>query len=867
MEQINSTRRLANRPAVFAGFLLLAPLACPTNADSLPVSFENDNPTLLRPEKVVSTSGNVTNAEALVSGHAGPAVLTMAAGGIPPTIILDYGRDVGGLPVFDVDSVSGTPQLQAIYSESQQSLLPHGDASASDGPGFDVSFVGNCGAASLSRVNTFDLTGPGLVVNRLIQGGERFQAITLTAPGSVSLHRVGIRPTFFTQASTKNRGSFRSSDVALNEIWDLGAYTLELDQVPKRSLPPTWTVTPEGVDIKDSTYAVYQTGTNWTNYTASFDTKVVSREAVWLVLSTPLLLNWHLVLAADDDTMGTPNALRVYAPTGSTPLVQAALPFDLKPDTWHHVRTVVAGTKISVYLDNLDQAVLAFEVPPGFASGSVGFAGYDHTEGCFRNLLVTDASGHALYQSGLNNSEVLDSFTAGSNVEPAIIDGAKRDRYIWSGDIGIAGPTIYYSNGASDYVKGSLRLFGNYQRSNGEVPGDLPPQLWPSLTPTDQMPDIYFYSLSYSIYFVTSLYDYYLYTGDKAFVEEEWPVVERELAYLQANSNALHLVVTDATNGYDWHPQDNKPLIGTVTEFNVLYYQALRGAAWLARATNRQNLEAVYEAEATLVKNAVNSTLFDANAGLYVISDQLRGHVPQDANSVAVLFGVAPNEKAVSILQRLGTALNTTNGPLAFSTGSGLSNVISPFVSGFEAQARFEVGDTTGALNLIRTVWGHMCKGSAFYSGATWETLAPDATPAFGASTSLAHGWASGPTSALSKYVLGVRPVTAGYKTWLIEPQSGDLSWANGRVPTPYGPIEVEWEKQGNSFVLEFSIPNGTSATVGVPFSENAGSVMLNGQNVKVEATTLSSQGDAGRPGYGYVRDLAAGTYRIVAPQ
>jgi alpha-L-rhamnosidase len=268
-----------------------------------------------------------------------------------------------------------------------------------------------------------------------------------------------------------------------------------------------------------------------------------------------------------------------------------------------------------------------------------------------------------------------------------------------------------------------------------------------------------------------------------------------------------------------------------------------------------------------LVKNAVNNTLFDANAGLYLISDQLRGPVPQDANAVAVLFGVAPNEKAISILQRLGTALNTTNGPLAFSSGSGLSNVISPFVSGFEAQARFEVGDAVGALNLIRTVWGRMRKGSAYYSGATWETLAPDATPAFGASISLAHGWASGPTSALSKYVLGVRPVTAGYKTWLIEPQPGDVLWANGRVPTPYGSIDVEWEKQGNSFVLEFSVPNNTSGTVGVPFNQNTGSVMLNGRNVKVEATTLSSQGDVGRPGYGYVRDLAPGTYRIVAPQ
>jgi alpha-L-rhamnosidase len=50
-----------------------------------------------------------------------------------------------------------------------------------------------------------------------------------------------------------------------------------------------------------------------------------------------------------------------------------------------------------------------------------------------------------------------------------------------------------------------------------------------------------FYSLSYSINFVTNLYDYYLYTGDKRLVEREWSAVESEFAYLAANANGQHL--------------------------------------------------------------------------------------------------------------------------------------------------------------------------------------------------------------------------------------------------------------------------------------------------------------------------------------
>ena len=37
---------------------------------------------------------------------------------------------MGGLPFFEATGVSGTPRLQAIYSEAQQYLLPGGDAAA-----------------------------------------------------------------------------------------------------------------------------------------------------------------------------------------------------------------------------------------------------------------------------------------------------------------------------------------------------------------------------------------------------------------------------------------------------------------------------------------------------------------------------------------------------------------------------------------------------------------------------------------------------------------------------------------------------------------------------------------------------------------
>src|SRR4051812_25709327 len=91
-----------------AGCLWLGVLSIATSAalaDTASVEPYLTGP-LVRPLRVESTSGQVTNAETLVAGHHGFATLTWDGTGSAPIIVLDYGRDVGGIPVFDVVSIS-----------------------------------------------------------------------------------------------------------------------------------------------------------------------------------------------------------------------------------------------------------------------------------------------------------------------------------------------------------------------------------------------------------------------------------------------------------------------------------------------------------------------------------------------------------------------------------------------------------------------------------------------------------------------------------------------------------------------------------------------------------------------------------------
>jgi hypothetical protein len=61
---------------------------------------------------------------------------------------------------------------------------------------------------------------------------------------------------------------------------------------------------------------------------------------------------------------------------------------------------------------------------------------------------------------------------------------------------------------------------------------------------------------------------------------------------------------------------------------------------------------------------------------------------------------------------------------------------------------------------------------------------------------SLCHAWGANPVYLFGKYFLGVKPLTPGYKSYVIEPSLAGLQWIKGKVPTPNGNIEVYADKK-----------------------------------------------------------------------
>jgi len=358
----------------------------------------------------------------------------------------------------------------------------------------------------------------------------------------------------------------------------------------------------------------------------------------------------------------------------------------------------------------------------------------------------------------------------------------------------------------------------------------------------------------YTAWWVVALHDYDMLTADDGFARRMLPVARRALGYFTSSLDANGLYTTDGF-AINWHPFDVAR--GEDTHTNATIYRALLDLAALERRVGAGEAAArVDEQQAAGLRAAMLAHLWDPAAGAFVInaSDPLRNHT-QDAQVEAVLDGVVTGEEATSAMQFIDDHLRTTYGTKNGESDQDpyMSNYISPFISSTELLARASRHDAGGALDLIRREWGHMVDTDP--QSTVWERMSfsgdaagfpyaadngslPTQSPSGRGFTSLAHGWAGGPVPALSGYVLGIRPGTPGFATWVVQPQTGDLRFAQGQAPTPHGVIVSRWARGDGdrSFALTARGPAGTAGTVYVPLLGQPRAIARDGVRVEPSA-------------------------------
>ncbi len=186
------------------------------------------------------------------------------------------------------------------------------------------------------------------------------------------------------------------------------------------------------------------------------------------------------------------------------------------------------------------------------------------------------------------------------------------------------------------------------------------------------------------------------------------------------------------------------------------------------------------------------------------------------------------NKQAAALLTLAGIQTPQQSSEVILKDGA---NNFATFYGYYMLEALANDGKYEEAMELISDYWGAMID-----LGATtfWENFnynerinavrideMPDTTRFnihsdggdhcyIGLRASLCHGWASGPTSWLTRYVLGIEIVEPGSKVLRISPNLGNLEFAEGSFPTPYGVVKVRHEKQSNGEVKsEINVPDG----------------------------------------------------------
>lgn len=263
----------------------------------------------------------------------------------------------------------------------------------------------------------------------------------------------------------------------------------------------------------------------------------------------------------------------------------------------------------------------------------------------------------------------------------------------------------------------------------------------------------------------------------------------------------------------------SKDRLGEKPYLNALLYESLRCMSELAEVLG-DSRDKEWNMLAQRVKTAMNERLWDEEAGAYLDTYD-RSYVPQDGNALAVLFGIADEERGRKALDTLcrenwspyGSAILSKEMPMDEEgnehTRCGVKT-ISPAGCMYEAEARFKNSDPESALDLIRRCWGTMIKKGA---RTFWEFAPNNETDRW---IIPSHAWSGGCTYLLSAYVLGIRPGKPGYDTIHFEPYDGFEAF-KGVVPTAKGLVAVKCETVSEGKQYTLCVPAGVEVEIAVP--------------------------------------------------
>lgn len=306
-------------------------------------------------------------------------------------------------------------------------------------------------------------------------------------------------------------------------------------------------------------------------------------------------------------------------------------------------------------------------------------------------------------------------------------------------------------------------------------------------------------------FIITASWQTFLNYGDTLILNQNYPIMQKWLGYVDQHSIDGILKQWPNTNYRNWYlgdwatpegidQQDERSVDLVNNSFIAVCYDNMER---IAKVLGKKEDVAAYSKKKELLRNVIHNTFFDENSDTYGTGTQIDLAFP-------LISGVVPADKIEAVTNSLyeETLVNRKG---HFSTGLvGLPVLTEWAIENREADFMYTMlkkREYPGYLFMLdngaTTTWEH------------WN-----------GHRSHIHNCYNSIGSWFYQAIGGIRPIEdePSYRKIIIEPQIPEgITWAKVYKETPFGKVSVDWALEEKLLNLEITIPPGVEAEIAVP--------------------------------------------------
>lgn len=383
-----------------------------------------------------------------------------------------------------------------------------------------------------------------------------------------------------------------------------------------------------------------------------------------------------------------------------------------------------------------------------------------------------------------------------SNMQSVFTDCPHREKLGWLEQDHLNGPGLLYNYDLAAYIPQLMQNIVDAQHTNGAVPTTAPEYVvfgGPGMDAFAESPE-------WGSTLIVLPFMYYESYGDSSLITKYYPQMRRYLDYLtaRADSSIVSFGLGDWYDYGDFRAGFSRntpvPLVATAH-----YYMDIQYLVRAARMVGNRYDAAHYTALARRVNDDFHRRFFDPRTAQYGTGSQCSNALP--------LFLDMPRSKedAGRVLHNLIADIRARGNRL--TTGDVGNRYL------FQTLAR------SGEHELLYQMFNHdEAPGYGFQLKFGATTLTEQWDPRQGSSWN--HFMMGQIDEWFFNSLVGIRPLPGAPGCQQVEIRPcpvGDLTFVRGSTTTLYGKVGVEWERKGEAFTLNVTIPANCTAAVYLP--------------------------------------------------